>query len=390
MTELMRPASIRELVQRLPRPSLIYLCEQRGRPISRANDDCRSSISRSFRGQRDELLALLRKEELVLLLQLPVRSGEQVFELPDVHSYAKRELQELAKLAFGNAGHLGEPFVLRGRGGATPVSQQAPMRVEMANDARDEEPRTARGVGEVAALEGLVDAESPRLDSRRSGPGEAPGEWSRLRPVSALFIQLGLPVPAELRQEEFAALIEALEIRGFEVATAAGMRLTPLHDTVSLEAELRLRHDALAASQSSFLRPSSDRRDVFANDSPAELGDYERASLRLELLMAGLGAECESPELIAKGVEIAAAGLVIQPASRVLLGRVGAAFARTNRDPLVVLTSLVRRLDPEDGEVLLREYAVLHPGDDELRDMLSDHWTALCRSGSAAAPELMD
>ena len=376
MTELMRPASIRELVQKLPRPSLIYLCEQRGRPISRANDDCRSSISRSFRGQRDELLALLRKEELVLLLQLPVRSGDLVFELPDVQSYAKRELQELAKLAFGNTGHLGEPFVLQGRGRAVPVSRCAPTQVEWAEAARDEEPRTARGTGQEAA----ADVTSPDLDLPRSGPGDTTGEWSRLRSARSLFTQVGLPVPHELGQEEFAALIEALEIRGFEVATAGGARLTPLHDAVAIDAELRVRHDALAASQASFLRGAGDRREDLARSRPAELGDYERASLRLELLMAGSNLEHETAELVSKAIDIAAAGLVIDPAEHRLLGSVAAALARVPRHPLVVLTSLVRRLDSEDGEVLLREYASLRPRDDDMHATLSDHWTALCRS----------
>jgi hypothetical protein len=380
MTELMRPASIRELIEKLPRPSLIYLCEQRGRPVSRSNDDCRSSISRSFRGQRDELLAMLRKEELVLLLQLPVRSGNLVFELPNAHTYAKRELQELAKIAFGSTGHLGEPFVLQGRGSATPVAQRAPTPVAMADNAFAEEPRTARGIGRAPAPEAAADDALLGLESMRSGPGDASGEWSRLRPVRALLTQLGLPVPNELSQVEFAALIEALEIRGFEVATVGGTRLTPLHDTVSIDAELRVRHDALAASQASFLRATGDRREDFANSRPVELGDYERASLRLELLTAGLGPEHESHELIARGVEIAAAGLVIQPVEHVLLGRVAAALARIPRDPLVVLTSLVRRLDSEDGDVLLREYAAIHSGSDELHAMLSDHWSALCRS----------
>ena len=389
MTELMRPASIRELVEKLPRPSLIYLCEQRGRPVSRANDDCRSSISRSFRGQRDELLAMLRKEELVLLLRLPVRSGDLLFELPNAHTYTKRELQELAKLAFGNAGHFGEPFVLQGRGGATQVVRRARTPVETSDNALEEEPRTARGIGRAPALEAAADDALLGLESMRSGTDEARGEWSRPRPVRALFTQLGLPVPNELGHVEFAALIEALEIRGFEVATAGGARLTPLHDTVSIDAELRVRHDALAVSQASFLRATGDRREDFANSRPVELGDYERASLRLELLMAGLGSERESHDLIARGIEIVVAGLVIQPALHVLLGRVAAALARTPRDPLVVLTSLVRRLDSEDGEVLLREYAALHSGNDELHAMLSDHWSALCESRGAADPGLM-
>lgn len=366
MIELMRPASIRELVEKLSRPSLVYLCEQRGRPVSRANDDCRSSISRSFRGQRDELLALLRKEELVLLLRLPIRSGNQLFELQRPETYSKRELQELAKLAFGSAGHLGEPFVPQERNAATPVSRRAPMPVSpVAIGAFDEEPTTAEEPG-GAPLPGAAT--------------DGNGEWSRLRPVRALFAQLGLAVPNELGQVEFATLIEALEIRGFEVATAAGTRLTPLHDSVSIDAELRVRHDALAASQASFLRPGGDRREDSPDRLPTELGDYERASLRLELLTAGLGVDRESPELIAKGVEIAAAGLVIQPAFHLLLGRVGAALARTYRDPLVVLANLVRRLDAEDGEVLLREYSALHPGNDELHAMLSEHWAALCSS----------
>lgn len=49
-------------------------------------------------------------------------------------------------------------------------------------------------------------------------------------------------------QDEFGALIEALELRGFDVATSDGVRLTPLHDAVSLETAVRLRHDAFGAT----------------------------------------------------------------------------------------------------------------------------------------------
>ena len=277
-------------------------------------------------------------------------------------------------------GHRDEPFALQ------PLqllercraSAHVPSSTEL--DAFEEEPRTARGIGQMAALAPASDAEVPGLDSIRSGQGGAIGEWSRLRPVRSLLAQVGLPVPNELDQVAFAALIEALELRGFEVATAEGARLTPLHDPVAIDAELRVRHDELAASQASFLRAAGDRREGLANRGPAELGDYERAALRLELLMAGSDPEQELPELISKAIEIAAAGLVIHVAERSLLERVAAAMARAPRDPVVVLTSLVRRLDSEDGEVLLREFAVLRAADDEMHALLSDHRAALCRS----------
>jgi hypothetical protein len=123
MSELKRPASIRELLDCLPRPTLVHLCELRELAVSRANDDCRSSIARSFRGQRDDFLAALRKEELVILLLNPIRDGDALFELPDPERYPKRELLELATTGFGRSRELGRPFV---PGDSASTSSDAP------------------------------------------------------------------------------------------------------------------------------------------------------------------------------------------------------------------------------------------------------------------------
>lgn len=95
-------------------------------------------------------------------------------------------------------------------------------------------------------------------------------------------------------------------------------------------------------------------------------------------MTAGIDPEIASHERVARCVEIATAGLAVPVAKRKILERVGVALARTARDPLVVLTSLVQRLDPEDGEVLLREYATLHPERVDSNRLLSEHWSALC------------
>jgi hypothetical protein len=211
-----------------------------------------------------------------------------------------------------------------------------------------------------------------------ASPGVASEGWSRLRPVRALFAQLGLPVPDEMDQESFCALIEALELRGYEVATADGVRLTPLHDAVPLDAELRLRYDALAAPTLSLRDPMGAVHRDPADAAGAPISDYECASLRLELLTAGLSRENASDEQVATCVEIATAGLAIPGAKRDLLVRVGMALARTPRDPVAVLTSLVRRLHPEDAGVLVREYAKMHPETLEWNQLLSEHWAALC------------
>ena len=223
---------------------------------------------------------------------------------------------------------------------------------------------------------GEEEDEEDEEDEEESGP-DATGEWSRPRPVRALFGQLGLPVPTELGQDQFSALVEALELKGFEVATSDGIRLTPLHDAVSIDAELRIRHDALSAPASLRHTTGGDRAEL---GSAAELGDYERALLRLELLTAGPSPTRATQQQLAQCVEVAAAGLDIQGVKQALLQRVGQALTGTQRDPLLVLTGLVRRLDVEDGEVLLREYAALHPEHDDLNELLLAHWAALCRS----------
>jgi hypothetical protein len=207
--------------------------------------------------------------------------------------------------------------------------------------------------------------------------GDANDGWSNLRPVRALFAQLGIALPKEMGQAEFSELIEALELRGYEVATCDGARLTPLHDTVSLEAELRLRHDALAAPPASMRRATRDGGEAYGEDAICTPNDYQRASLRLELLTAGIRPE-ELDEKLDECVRVCTAGLAISLAHRQLLGRVAARLVRTPRDPLSVLTGTVRRLDPEDGEVLLRAYASLHPEHEDLSTLLTEHWSALC------------
>jgi len=230
------------------------------------------------------------------------------------------------------------------------------------------------------SLDPLVEPQSTPV-----GSGSATSGWSRLRPVREFFGRLGLPVPGELGQEEFGALVEALELRGFEVATSDGSRLTPLHDAVSIDAEIRVRHDALVAPPPSLRTPMEGGRAGSAERDAEEVGDYERASLRLELLTAGGGPEHASPERITRCVEIAAAGLAIHSAEQALLGRVAEAQLRTFRDPVTVLTSLAQRLDAEDGEVLLREYGAVQAGRGELHALLCEHWAALCGPRRAGA-----
>lgn len=111
MTELKRPASIRELAEQLPRTTLIYLCELRSQPVSPADEDCVSSIARSFRGQRDDFLGALEKDDLEILFGLPIRDKDSLFKLPHPEVYTEGELRDLATRAFGAARGLGTPFV---------------------------------------------------------------------------------------------------------------------------------------------------------------------------------------------------------------------------------------------------------------------------------------
>jgi hypothetical protein len=358
MSEIKRPASVRELLDCLPRLTLTYVCEQRGLAVSRANDDCRSSIARSFRGQRDALLAMLRKDELELLLQFPIRDGDQVFAIPETDRYNRRQLLELAMIGFGRTKDLGEPFfVVDATDDSVPPPSSEPETSEMPED------------------EGPLAPESQEAVSSAVGSG-----WSRPRPIRRLLSHFGLPVHEALSQDDFSALVEALENRGYEVATMAGERLTPLHDTVGIDAEVRLRHDALAVPAASLRGEATGQGDHAAANAH-ELGDYARAALRLELLTAGFGGDA-SDKLVADCVEISAAGLPLDATTRELLGRVARMIMRTRRDPVTVLMGLVQRLDREDGEVLLREYVALHRPGDDMSSLLFAHWAALSGTGA--------
>jgi hypothetical protein len=371
MTEIKRPASVRELVDQLSRAALVNLCEGRGLHVSRANDACRSSISRSFRGQREVFLASLRKDDLEQLLSLPIRDGEELLGLPNCHGYTKRQLCELAILAYGPTRGLAAPFVAL----TDDEDDDGETEDDESEDGGDDPDEDDGGESDLR-----LEPESAPTLAAAAGAG-----WSRLRPIRPLFSQLGLAEPVgELTQDAFGALLDALELRGYEVATADGTRLTPLHDAIAIDAELRLRHDAFAAA------PTTLRNGMAGGGAPPqgreafELGEYERASLRLQLLTASHAAEGLAPEQLAKSVELATTGLAIHGVEQALLERVATALARTRRDPVTVLTGLVRRLDAEDGEVLLREYAELHPGDEELQALLADHWAALCKAPGGA------
>jgi hypothetical protein len=356
MSEIKRPASIRELLECLSRPTLIHLCEYRELPISRGNSDCRSSIARSFRGQRDDFLAALRKQDLALLLQHPIRDGEEAFELPEPDRYTKRELLELASFAFGRTRELGRPF--------RPSASRA---ADVDEETEDEASAAPAVSAEEDPLLGPVSGQA------LAGAGRA--GWSRPRAIKGLLAHLGLASTAVLSQEDFGTFIEALENRGYEIATVAGQRLTPLHDALGIDGEVRLRHDALAVPATS-MRGSAVSSSEGATPKAVELGDYARASLRLELLTAGFGGDA-SRSLLAGCVEIAAAGLPLDGTTRALLERVAQRLVRTPRDPVEVLTALVQRIDREDGEVLLREYVSLHRPAEELASLLGAHWAAL-------------
>jgi hypothetical protein len=259
-------------------------------------------------------------------------------------------------------------------------------KLEAVRSTRRDDLRHAEAVLDYLRALEVLPARSQRDDQTRretssvNGSGDAGVGWTRPRPIRALFAQLGLPVPNDLSQEEFGSLIEALENRGFEVATMDGAIITPLHDAVPIDAELRVRHDAFAASPASLRATIGEVRENAAAGGTVPVSDYERAVFRLELLTAGLGPEHVSPEWVARCVEVAAVGLAVHDSEQVLLGRVGESLARTFRNPLVVLTSLVRRLHAEDGDVLLREYAALHPEDSDMQVLLPEHWAALCQA----------
>lgn len=367
MTEIHRPASVREILECLPRVTLVYLCEFRGLPVARANADCRSSVARSFRGRRDEFLGALRKWELALLLTFPIQDGEERYLLPEPEAYSKRELVELACLSFGRTRELGRPF--------QPVPVGETVGPDLVPAEASEPPEAA---AEEEGEDPLVAPESnPSLQS------SADLGWSRRRSVRGLLTHLGLPIPDDFNQESFGRLIEALENRGYEIATVDGARLTPLHDALGIDDEVRLRYDALAVPTGPSQGRSGGSDDRAAPHLPA-LCDYARASLRLELLTAGFGGDA-SPALLDSCVGIAAAGLPIDESTRALLERVAKRLVRTRCEPTAVLTSLVQRLDREDGEVLLREYFALHRPDEELAGLLSDHWAAL--TGAAEESE---
>ncbi len=201
--------------------------------------------------------------------------------------------------------------------------------------------------------------------------------WSRLQPIREFFGRLGLPVPDKFGQQEFGAFVEALEFRGFEVATAEGVHISPLHDALCMDAEIRVRHDALSASMSSR-HFDGDRQAGSVERGTHLRGDYEHACLRLELLTASSSPMPSSPELLFRCVDVAVAGLSIHATQRRLLLRVAEAMMQASRNPMVVLMGLAPRLDREDGQVLLNEYASLYPGNNEQQALLCEHWIELC------------
>jgi hypothetical protein len=365
VNEIKRPASVRELIDHLPRASLIYLCEQRGLAVSRANDDCRSSISRSYRGQRDDLLQALRKDDLVTLLRLPVRHRNALFDLPNPHLYSRSELTTLAIRAFGRLDELFAPFVERGaRSAATGTANPTP-----ATPAPSATPATPPTPPEPPSP---LPPPEPSSAGDLAPPSVGTRGWSRLQPISALFSRLGLETPTGLDQDSFGALIEQLELRGFEVADATGALLTPLHDALPLDAEVRIRHDA-------HLGPVSVTHGTSRSEPPKaavpELGDYARASLRLELLTSCLEPGHE-PRALEAVVDAATAGTALEPAQRALLASVAKSLASVPRSAFSVLTALHGRLDQEDVEILIRDLGLLETNPETVYE-LGEHWASL-------------
>lgn len=211
---------VRDFLNPLGRDALVRLCQLRGLRRARSNDERKSLLAYSYRGDIAALIADMYKYELVVSLKyLVVTEREGDFALHRPEQYDLEKLRGLARQSI--VGTLGDEWRLLNKD--DPATEQY--------DEEDDDTDDSESVDISATWSDIV-----RGDIQF-------GVWSRPRKVSRLLNLAGLGFNQRLSTPRFRDLLLKLKSSGLEASLCDdGAVLVPeLACTPGLQAKLRLR-----------------------------------------------------------------------------------------------------------------------------------------------------
>lgn len=217
---------LRRLLDLLDRDGLVALQdirELRGKP---SNDDRRTGLSRSYRGNLEAFLGDLRKDDLLAILARDFVVRGRRYSTGGLGGFSRDELQRMAFRLFVR-GDVPLEFV--------ELEDNAFIITDVDDESGDEEdPSSTLGDDEGEGVEeGSAEADV--------GPTLAGAEWGRARKIPVLLRALGMEVPERLRTARFRELLQRLAALGIEAQLQDGTPLTTSDESPGIYEKLRLR-----------------------------------------------------------------------------------------------------------------------------------------------------
>ena len=219
---------LRRLLDLLDRDGLVALQdirELRGKP---SNDDRRTGLSRSYRGNLEAFLGDLRKDDLLAILARDFVVRGRRYSTGGLGGFSRDDLQKMAFRLFVR-GDVPLEFV--------ELEDNAFVITDVDDESEDDDPNSTLGDEDGEGVEG-VEAGSAEADV---GPTLAGAEWGRARKIPVLLRALGMEVPERLLTARFRGLLQRLAALGIEAQLQDGTPLTTSDESPGIYEKLRLR-----------------------------------------------------------------------------------------------------------------------------------------------------
>ena len=365
----------RDILDVLGRDTLVRLIRERNLSASRENDDRRTSLSRSYRGEVETLILELSRTELIEVFRaMWFWVGEEKMELRNPSQYRLEELRAFAIRAFvGRRVRTVADFDSY----ADPDDQE-----EDDADEEDEEDEDEEVDGDAIEDGGeSVEAEGDSDDAQIFH--QLTDEWSRPRMIARVMRRLGFDAPSRLRTTRFHELVVALKEQGIDACLAYDDDhevLTEEHESPGIAAKVRLRRLSeangaarSARGQSPIATPRTKTSDtgppivVQPGERPVTQrtprpADYNLAVLRLQFLTAVPSVErrtmAQWPDAYLRA---ASASLTLRPQEIALLRALSAGLCYGNHSPYDAIPQLTQALTADEWKALLGEFVALNP-----------------------------
>lgn len=300
---------LRRLLDLLDLEPLVRLQELRQLPGKATNDDRRTGLARSYRGDLETFLNDLRREDLLQLLSRDFIVHGRRYAAGRLVSLGRDQLIRTARQLF--------------------VNRDVPRDfVEQDFDAF-----VIEDVEQVDEVEAAVHVESTASEDADE-TSSVGSEWSRPRSIPAILRTLGLHVPERLRTERFREMMRRLESDGFEVQLPDGTPISADDESPGIAQRLRLRSRATVSGASAAPTPTPPEPVVIAVETRPARSDERNAVFSCTVAPGAPG--------VAVSADAAGAGAVFRASYSLALGTV-ADDAKTS------LPSMSVRLNVQDA-----------------------------------------